>query len=93
MSTVQELHDVEWCTNDAAVLAETERLGDGDIGASERLDDLIFPVDSVRGLGEDFARRFLAEHQFASIGSGELVRGVRLTKTELFKEDGSAFNC
>jgi hypothetical protein len=50
-ASVEELHDVEVAAHHALVLAESIGFGYGDIGLLEGVDDAVFAVDLVRGLG------------------------------------------
>jgi hypothetical protein len=43
----------------------------------------VLAVDLVGGLGEEFARRFLAHHIFLAGGGGQLVCWVGLAEAEL----------
>lgn len=83
MPSVQELHDVERASDDAAILTETVGLGDRHIGLFQGMDDLVFPLDFVSRLREQLARGFLAEDVFTSVGGSELVGRIGLAKAEL----------
>jgi hypothetical protein len=49
-AAVEKLHDVEVGANDLFILAQTEGLGDGDVGVLEGVDDAVFAVDFVCSL-------------------------------------------
>ena len=50
-TSIEKLHDVEVAAHHALILAECVGFGHGDIGLLEGVDDAVFAVDLVRGLG------------------------------------------
>ena len=46
-SSVQELHDVELCADDAFIFAHADGAGDGDVGLFKGVDDAVLAIDSM----------------------------------------------
>lgn len=82
-SPIQELHDVERGADHAAVLAQAVCLGHGDVSLLQRMDDLVFSFDLVRGLRQELAWGFLAQHELVFVGAGDKVGWVGLSEAEL----------
>lgn len=82
-AAVEEGHDVEGGAYDAVVFTETEGAWDGHVGLLEGVDDAVFAVDLMGGLGEELARRLLSHDIFGAIGGFEEVGWVALTVAEL----------
>lgn len=82
-AAVEKLHDVKWRADDAVVLAERVRLGDGNVGVAEGVDDAVLAVDTVRRLGEELPWWLLAHDKLVASGVGDLICRVGLAKTKL----------
>lgn len=63
-AAVEELHDVEGGADDAVILAQAVGPRHRHVGmARQRGKDAILAVDLVRRLGQQLARRLLAQHE------------------------------
>lgn len=81
---LQELHDVERSPDHGGILTETVRLGHGDIGRAEGLDDAVLTLDLVGRLREQLSWRLFPEDvALARRLGGEQVGWVGLAVAEL----------
>ena len=75
-SPVQEFHDIKRGPDDVIILAETVCLGNRHVRLFQGVDNLVFPLDLVCRLGEQFAWRLLPKDIFLAVGAGDEVSGV-----------------
>src|SRR5690606_27273112 len=80
-AAIHHFHDVEHGAEDAFILAEAESPRCGKARRVQRGDDLVFPVNRVRG-GKELPRRLAAPPIFL-LRRGELIGRVRLPALEL----------
>jgi hypothetical protein len=82
-TAVQELHDVECGSDHVLILTQAICFGDRDICLFQSMDDSVFAIYFVGGLGEQFARWLLAHDKFVAILVSELVCRIGLSVAEL----------
>ena len=75
-STVAELHDVERSSAHGWIFAARRGSWDWYIRTMKSMDNSIFTLDLVSGLGQQFAWRFLPEDISAAIAGGDLISRV-----------------
>lgn len=76
MPPVEELHDVECCSNHAVIFAETVRLGNWYIGVSQCPDNLVLALNFMSCLREQLARGLLAQNDLLAISGSKKVGRV-----------------
>jgi len=82
-SAIQERHDIEGCSNDAVIFAQTICLGHGNIGVLKSMENAVFAVDLVGSLGEQLARRFLSQDIALFVRGGQQIGRIGLSIAEL----------
>lgn len=76
MPPVEELHDVECCSNHAVIFAKTIRLGNWYIGVSQCPDNLVLALNFMSCLREQLARGLLAQNDLLAISGSKKVGRV-----------------
>lgn len=83
-TAVEKLHDVKRRTDDTVVLTEAVGLGDGYIGLLKGMQNAVFAFDLVGRLGDELAWGLLAQDILVTLGIGNLIGRVGLTKAKLW---------
>lgn len=88
-AALEILHDVKGRPNHRGILAETIRLGHGDVGGAEGLDDAVLALDLVGRLRDELAGGLLAQDVAVAGGQGgEEVGWVGLAVAKLLHVEG-----
>ena len=86
-ATVDMAHHIKRRADDAGLIAEEHRRGDGKALGMERADDPELAVDRMRGR-QQLARRLAAQHE-ATRGRLQQIGGIRLPALELLHPQGT----
>jgi hypothetical protein len=76
--TFYETHDVERSADNPSIFTQNVGLGGGNIARFKGVNDTVFSLDLVGGLGEQLARRFLAQHKSSTIRGRKQVCWIGL---------------
>lgn len=90
--SVQERHYVEWCANNAAILAEAVRLRYRHIGILESMYYPIFSLNLVSRGRQQLSWRLLSHNIFGARLVRQLIGGVRLSISKLCPYLSACFN-
>nr|POF25990.1 putative methylmalonate-semialdehyde dehydrogenase [acylating], mitochondrial [Quercus suber] len=80
---IQEGHDVELGPDDGLIITHAEGTWDGHVRGFEGMDDAVFAVDLMGGLGEQFPRGLLAHDISVAVRRGQEIGGIALAVAEL----------
>ena len=82
-ASIQEFHDIERCSDHRDILTETICFWHVHICSLQCMNDLIFSLHLMGGLGHQLPRRLLAKYIFLAVRSCHLVCRVGLAIAEL----------